>query len=233
MSNVKRPYRSPRREQQAEETRRAIIDAAFAVFQERGYAGASIREVAERASVSQQTVYNAFGDKAGLLLGVAAGFPDTAAAREDAESVAALAAISDPLERIRRVARASREEWEGGALELELLVFDPHVQDPRLREVARLGLAQKHASTRAYAEILFPDDIRRPGVELEDIAAFATAFDSAASVVALRALGWDMDRWEAWMAELLTLFLDPAIERDPSPSKPKGRPGRPVSGPRR
>jgi AcrR family transcriptional regulator len=47
--------------------RRAILEAATAVFLERGYAGASVDAVVERAGGSKASVYAMFGNKLGLL----------------------------------------------------------------------------------------------------------------------------------------------------------------------
>jgi TetR/AcrR family transcriptional repressor of mexJK operon len=47
--------------------RRAILDAATAVFLEKGYKGTSMDEVAAVASVSKQTVYKNFTDKRSLF----------------------------------------------------------------------------------------------------------------------------------------------------------------------
>jgi AcrR family transcriptional regulator len=44
-----------------------ILDAAFSVLAERGYRGASTREIAERARASKETLYSWFGDKRGLF----------------------------------------------------------------------------------------------------------------------------------------------------------------------
>jgi hypothetical protein len=46
---------------------------------------------------------------------------------------------------------------------------------------------------------------------VDDIAAFVTAVDSGAVISRLRSLGWSMDDWEAWVVDLLILFLDPNI----------------------
>ncbi len=46
---------------------RDIVDAAAEVFLERGYAGASMDAVVERAGGSKETLYCHFGSKAGLL----------------------------------------------------------------------------------------------------------------------------------------------------------------------
>ena len=55
------------RAERARRTRRRIIDAAAALFLERGYAGATVRAIAEAAGVAVPTVELGFGTKARLL----------------------------------------------------------------------------------------------------------------------------------------------------------------------
>jgi len=50
-----------------EPRRRAILEAAFSVLMERGYAGASTLEIARRARVSKRELYAEFGSKSGML----------------------------------------------------------------------------------------------------------------------------------------------------------------------
>jgi len=209
MEQVKRRYRSPRRDEQARATRRAILDGAEELFSRQGFAETSIREIAEHAGVSEQTVYNGFKDKVGLLVAIVEDYSDLASGERDAEFLAALEATDDTIDRIRMVARSSRELWEQGTIELERVVFGHDRSDPRLARLADEGLALKLKTTRAICEVLFPDDIRRPGLELSDIADFATAVDSAATITTLQALGWSVDRYEAWLVELLLSFVDP------------------------
>ena len=61
---VRGPYRTGirRREQ--------IVTAAIAVFAEQGFAGGSIRTIAERVGVSHATLLQYFGSKEGLLMAV-------------------------------------------------------------------------------------------------------------------------------------------------------------------
>ena len=66
-ADVKRPYESPLRKSQAATTRRAIIDAASALFIERGYVATSIDAIAEAAGVSRATVFTSVGGKKTLL----------------------------------------------------------------------------------------------------------------------------------------------------------------------
>jgi AcrR family transcriptional regulator len=56
------------RESKKRETRRRILEAAFELFQRRGYAGTSLADIAERAAVAPRTVSNYFPAKIDLLV---------------------------------------------------------------------------------------------------------------------------------------------------------------------
>ena len=62
-----RKYDAPRRMEQAEATRLAIIDAAAELFEERGYGATTMADIASQARVSAKSVYT-HGDKAHLLI---------------------------------------------------------------------------------------------------------------------------------------------------------------------
>ncbi|WP_051798521.1 TetR/AcrR family transcriptional regulator [Catenuloplanes japonicus] len=63
-----RQYSSPRRDAAAAATREAVLDAALALFTARGYAGASIVDVARSAGVTTATIYASVGSKPDLVL---------------------------------------------------------------------------------------------------------------------------------------------------------------------
>jgi len=65
--SVKRPYNSTRRQEQAGETRRRILDAARDLFVSKGYGRTTIAEIASMAGVAVETVYAAFRNKPTLL----------------------------------------------------------------------------------------------------------------------------------------------------------------------
>jgi AcrR family transcriptional regulator len=67
---VKRPYRSPLREQSAHRTRAQIRDTAARLFVHQGYAGTTMRQIAEEAGVSERTTYLAFPSKLDLFMEV-------------------------------------------------------------------------------------------------------------------------------------------------------------------
>jgi AcrR family transcriptional regulator len=63
----RRTYDASRRRQQADRTREAIVESARDLFLEQGYGRTTMAQVAARAGVSVETIYNAFGNKATLL----------------------------------------------------------------------------------------------------------------------------------------------------------------------
>jgi AcrR family transcriptional regulator len=62
-----RSYSSRVREEQAARTRVRIVQAADELFQERGYAGTTMKDIAARAGVARDTVHAVFGSKVRLL----------------------------------------------------------------------------------------------------------------------------------------------------------------------
>jgi AcrR family transcriptional regulator len=62
----------PIREQLIQARRNQILDAAAAVFAEKGFHRATTKEIARTAGVSEGTIYNYFGSKADLLIGIMA-----------------------------------------------------------------------------------------------------------------------------------------------------------------
>jgi AcrR family transcriptional regulator len=110
---VEKPVR--RRVSRAERERQ-ILDAASAVFAERGYQAASMDAVAERVGVTKPVLYDHFGSKEGLLLAC------IARARTELLEVTTKAAgsASNPEDMVRRGFRAFFDflDSQGGAATL-------------------------------------------------------------------------------------------------------------------
>jgi AcrR family transcriptional regulator len=62
-----RKYSSPVRDEQAARTRTRILDAAAELFLDRGYARATMKDIADHAGVARDTVHAVFGSKARVL----------------------------------------------------------------------------------------------------------------------------------------------------------------------
>ncbi|MCW2536150.1 MAG: Transcriptional regulator, TetR family [Modestobacter sp.] len=64
----RRARRGPnKREMRHQQTREAIVDAAAALFSERGFDSVSVQQIAQRAGVVEKTVFNHFPVKEGLV----------------------------------------------------------------------------------------------------------------------------------------------------------------------
>jgi AcrR family transcriptional regulator len=105
-----RPYSSPRRQQQAEATRRAILLSAKQLFETHGYASTTMSAVAAEADVALKTVYLAFETKPRLLRAVW----DVALKGDDSDAPVAerswyvqVLDEQDPDRKLRRLAAAS------------------------------------------------------------------------------------------------------------------------------
>lgn len=67
-SRPKRSYNSTRRKNQANETRRMIVEAARKLFYELGFTNATIDAIAQEAGVASETIYAIFGNKQAILM---------------------------------------------------------------------------------------------------------------------------------------------------------------------
>lgn len=93
-----RPYRSTLRQEHAQQTRRRILEAAAAVFSSRGYASASLADIAASAGVSVESV-KVHGPKRALLLAafeLTFGGEAGESSLTERPEIAAIAALDDP-----------------------------------------------------------------------------------------------------------------------------------------
>jgi AcrR family transcriptional regulator len=85
----------PRRRHDAEASRRALLEAASALFDERGYDAATVREIGERAGVDPALIARYFGGKEGLFLETLERDACHSIPAEPAEALAAILAGSE------------------------------------------------------------------------------------------------------------------------------------------
>ncbi|MGO4593254.1 TetR/AcrR family transcriptional regulator [Leifsonia sp. 2TAF2] len=93
-----RPYRSTLRQEHAQQTRRRILEAAADVFSARGYASASLADIAAAAGVSVESV-KVHGPKRALLLSafeLTFGGEAGESSITQRPEIAAIAALDDP-----------------------------------------------------------------------------------------------------------------------------------------
>ena len=202
------------REESRARTRAAVIDAAMVVFARRGFAGASMEEIAAEAGFTRGAVYSNFDDKADLFLAV---IEEREHRRVD-EISALLRGSDSPADFFTSLAAANRqretvEQWVLLRIEFWLYAMrNPEVR-PRLIERNRALLASVEQAVRAIlAEAGIP-----PPRPVADIAAVVQGLDEGLSLLHLL----DPERVRPGLfLDTLGMLLESAAALAPSGTSP-------------
>lgn len=205
-----RVYRSARREVQARRTRQRVIEAATAVFLERGYAAATMRIIAATADVAVPTVELLFGTKPRLLkaaIDVAIVGDDEPVAVLDRSWTSAALAATDAHEFLAIVAGviAPAQTRSAG---LVLAVFEGAATDSALAELSAQLITQRAETAEWLVDRLTGICPLRGGcTRQEAIDTFWVLMDPAVFDRLTRHRGWRAERYERWFADSITRLL--------------------------
>ena len=208
----RRAYRSERRREQAEQTRQRVLDAAAALFEQRGFERASIAAIAAEAGVSQETVYARFGNKRtllGELVRQAVRGDDPLPVPEQA-GPRALAEVTDQREQLGLFAADIVQRLERAA-PLVAIVSGASRSDAELAELLTRLHGERLRNLRTLVDTLARNGPLRLGADdaLETVWAL-TSPDLHQLLTRVR--GWNRRRYRDWLAETLEqlLLLPPA-----------------------
>jgi AcrR family transcriptional regulator len=202
----RRRYRSERRREQAEETRVKVLDAAGALFEERGYEGASIAAIAAAAGVSQETVYARFGNKRALLGELVARAVRGTDPRPvpGQEGPLSLAAASDQREQLRLFTADIAERLERAAPLVALI--GAARAEPELAELLERLHAARLRNLRIVVDSLLSNGpLRLPEKEALETIWALTSPELHQLLVRIR--GWSRSRYCAWLVDSLAALL--------------------------
>jgi AcrR family transcriptional regulator len=209
-----RRYDSPARRAKAQETEARILEAAAALFAERGYVATSLAAVAEQAGVNARTVYKVFGTKVRLL----SRFVDVAIVGDQeaipvAERSWAEAAFH---------ARAGRERVQAYAATIRRVMSSA---GPAFRVAAQAAAADVEAAelwgvgqrlrledSTAFVTALHDAQLLRRGSSRPEAVTTVWLLTSPETFTQLHdGLGWTLDQYERWLTHTLEdALLDPA-----------------------
>lgn len=170
--DVKRRYDASRRQEQARENRRRMLDAARRLFLERGYADTAMPEIAKAAGVSVQTVYKTFANKATLLKAV---FDVSVAGDEEPVPMAerdVIAAIQAERDAARKITMylTHLAEIASRVFPVQLLARDAAAADPAAAEVyAQTRREMLTGMTLFAADLAATGQLRVPQADARDI----------------------------------------------------------------
>ena len=206
----RRSYHSPRRREQAAETRRKILDAAERLFAQHGYAAVAMPAIAAQAGVALKTVYLAFGTKAGVLHAlwdVRLGGDDQPIPVTGRPWYRQLLQADDPHLLVRAAAHQSRavKDRAGDVMRIvrEAAVTEPALADlwDRIEAEFRTVLAGVAGRLDALGSLARGVD----AVSATDLLWTINHPDTWYLLV--RRCGWTADRYERWVGETLSAQL--------------------------
>jgi AcrR family transcriptional regulator len=205
--NRRRPYRSQRRREQAEETRRRVLDAAARMFGERGFESATIAVIASEAGVSPETVYAGFRNKRtllGELVGRAVRGGEDAPVPEQS-GPRAIAATTDQREQLRLFAADIVVRLERVGPLLDVLSTASRT-DPELAGLRARIHAQRLENLRTFVDALAANGRLRLDAEAAAENVWALASPELHQLLT-RTRGWTRERYCAWLADSLAAIL--------------------------
>lgn len=203
--------RGTRRQTQAAETRKLVLTAARRLFAERGYSATTMAAIAVGAGVVQQTIYDSFGSKRGLILALLEVMDEEAGI---AEIVPQIAASDDPRQALALGVRLTRQLNERCADLIQAITSAAPVE-PDVAVAYEDGMARHRAGMKWMVEKIARDKGLREGMTAEEAAAIVTVMTAVTAYTSLhKDFGWSFDECEERLTSSLVAML---IEGEPRP----------------
>jgi AcrR family transcriptional regulator len=211
---TRRRYESPRRQEQAARTRLDILAAAGKLFRDRGYTATPMPLIAGEAGVVVETVYRAFGSKAGLFKAVVEAALAGGAARADVpveERPAIRAVIEEPdAHRQVELYAATQPGIHRRSGPLLRALLGAVGTDPELKALWEELEGWRLAGQGRFVGMLAERGALRPGLSVDDaVDVVWTLCSLAVHDLLVVSRGWSSERYAAWLAEALTRELLP------------------------
>jgi AcrR family transcriptional regulator len=188
-------------------TRAAVVEAARALFLERGYANTTVEAISERSDTPQATVYRLFSSKLGILkavVDVSIVGDDAAIAMVDRPQVRALLTDPDPRNQLAGFAALLRDVMARVASLHRIVADAARSENDAGSLLADIG-RQRQEGQRRIARSLARSGALQPGLRERDAADIIHALASP-EVYNLLVLdrGWSGQRYEDWLRAILT-----------------------------
>lgn len=208
-----RRYDASRRREQARATRRTVLEAAIALFLDRGYGATTMADVAGTAGVAVQTVYSTVGGKAALLkeaYDVAITGDDEPVAVTDRPEILAVKREADGLRKLELFAAYLAGVMQRTARLDQVLqvAADADGDVARLRDTL---YAARYEGMTEFAENLRVHGLLRRGVTVTRAADVLVAHMDPVNYVHLVVeRGWSRREYQRWYVTVTAAVLLPS-----------------------
>jgi TetR/AcrR family transcriptional regulator, regulator of autoinduction and epiphytic fitness len=207
---VKRRYESAHRQQQADQTRAAILAAARALFLEPGYAATTLTAVAATAGVAVQTVYKIFGSKRAVLsnlVDVTIAGDDEAVPLAERRFVADIASLPEARAKLSRYA-THLAETHARQVDVMLTLAGAATADAEAAAVWQKNLGERRRGMVMFATELASTGELRPDVTIEVAAdVLWLAMDVRNYDWLVRERGWTSERFQRWYVDTVSAAI--------------------------
>jgi AcrR family transcriptional regulator len=137
------PERPPLRERKQQKAREQIVEAAFALFAERGFSEVTVTDIAERAEVGRTTFFRYFGDKQEVVFADEQNLLDRLTERQRALADEAPQDLRAALEQLRAIVLELCAEATADTARYEthqrLVEQNPELGDRSVRKLQRFA----------------------------------------------------------------------------------------------
>jgi AcrR family transcriptional regulator len=202
----RRPYHSPRRQEQAASTRTAILEAARRLFERHGYGPTSMAAIAAEADVAVKTVYLAFETKSGILRALwhlLLRGDESPMPVGERDWFLEVLAEADPERKLRLTARNSRAVKERAG-DLMKVIRDAAAADPDVGALWQRIQSDFYANQRAIIESLHERHALPPDLAVDRGADILWTLNHPATYWLLSdARGWTPAQYEQWLGDSL------------------------------
>ena len=200
----RRPYNSERRRATARRNRAAVLAACRELLFRDGYHATTIRAVAERAGVSPETVYKAFGGKPGMvkaLWDITLAGDDEPVPMADRPQTREILRTTEPRAKLRLYAAYVRGIHERVATLFALLTQ----AGPDVGEVLEASERERLIGVTAFVTHLGQTGVLGPQADPAHLADILWALAGPQLYTMFTVgRGWSGDTYEQWMADTLT-----------------------------
>jgi TetR/AcrR family transcriptional regulator of autoinduction and epiphytic fitness len=201
---VKRRYQSGLRQEQARQTRRAVLDAAARLFVDPGYAATPLTAIADEAGVAIQTVYKIFGSKNALLsalVDVTIAGDDSPVALADRQFVADIRALTDARAKLARYAQHLAGTHARQA-QVMVALAGAATADPEAAAIWRKNLDERRQGMTMFAtELASTGQLRTDHTVETATDVLWLAMDVRTYDWLVRERGWSSERFQRWYVD--------------------------------
>ncbi len=212
--STKREYDTSRRQAQANETRRRILEAARKLFIERGYQGATADAIAAEANVSLQTIYAIFKNKRKILISLMnVSSPD---GKEDhlpmpqRAGAQAVAQERDQRKQLQMFAEIVAYNLDQVAIISKIMVDAAKTEAEIDRILQKLNKQRLENMTIAVQQVAVNGPFRESIDQEEAVNTVWTLTSPEVFLLLTQERGWAKEKYANWLADILIKALLPS-----------------------